>query len=198
MLEAMMNKWMGVVAVLCLMSGAGQATVVRVPTFAEMAHRSDLIFEGTVTGQEVVDSGGRIHTLTTFHIDDGLKGTKTNETTVLSQLGGNLNGRGAWIAGAHHFKVGDRVVVFGVHLPKSPGRFVLYGIGFGVFAEQEQGVAELVGDVANATPAADGSMTFSAVQPKRFVSMATFKQEIAAALERPLVPAGKRPATLAR
>jgi hypothetical protein len=168
-----------------------EATVVRVPPLAQMAQRSDVIFEGTVQAQEVVEEGGRVLTLTTFLINDGIKGVKTAEQVVVSQVGGEGKQHRAWIAGAHRFSVGERLVFFGVRLQKNPQRVIPYGIGFGLFREQPDGVAEITGDVANAVQGPDGTTSFSPVAPKRFVSMAAFKAEIAAALERPLEPAGR-------
>jgi hypothetical protein len=169
-----------VVAALVAVSAPAHATVVVVPTMEEMTHRSDVVVHCVV--REVVveeDRPGRIVTLTSLEVLDGIAGAKTGDVLTLFQVGGEKDGRVAWISGAHHFVVGEELVVFAVQPPALNGRIVPYGIGFSVFAVKDgvdgKHIEEIGGDVVQLQRTADGASKMSAVEPRRFETLEGFK-----------------------
>lgn len=156
------------------------ATVVVVPTMEEMTHRSDVVVHCVVREVAVEeDKPGRLVTLTSLEVLDGIAGAKAGDLLTLFQVGGEKDGRVAWIAGAHHFVVGEELVVFAVQPPALNGRIVPYGIGFSVFAVKDgvdgKHVEEIGGDVVQLQRTADGASKMSSVQPRRFESLDSFK-----------------------
>jgi hypothetical protein len=159
------------------------ATSVSIPPMDVMVHRSDVIVEAVVRSQEVVMDNRRIVTRTTLEVLDGMKGKTKGDLVVVDQIGGELSGVKGWIAGAHHFEIGEQTVLFAVHLPSSD-RVVLYGIGFGLFAAKVGGeVREEIGDVVNYRRTQTGLVPAMA-EKRTYPTMTALKQNIADILER--------------
>ena len=170
---------------------AARATVVVVPTLEEMAVASDVIADARVLDQLVKkDELGRILTLTRVTVVDGLKGAKTGDTLEIFQLGGNLDGKNAWIVGAQHFQKGERFVIFAARHPSGgPASIVPYGIGFGVFdvvtdngPVKNPRVQEVVGDVVSLSKSDDGAVHEKSPDVRTFDSLPAFKETIQRAL----------------
>lgn len=166
------------------------ATVVQVPTLAEMTWRSDVIVHAWVVDQQVLEQKkGRIVTRTVLEVEDGLAGANDKDLVVVEQLGGELGAHRAWIAGAHKFKVGDEVVFFGVRIDNVVGEPVVvpYGIGFGIFDVLEdvdgKHAVERGGDVANLVRTPDGKSHMEAVKPRHYRSVDDLKREVRAILD---------------
>lgn len=171
-------------------SGPAAATVVAVPTLEEMTWRSDVIVQGVVVDQQVIEQKkGRMVTRTVLEVDDGIAGANVKDLLVIEQLGGELDGRVAWIAGAHKFKVGDEVVFFGTRIQNIVGETVVvpYGIGFGIFDVKEdvdgKHAVERGGDVANLVKDADGTSHMEPVKPRHFTNVDDFKRDLRAILD---------------
>jgi hypothetical protein len=175
----------GVMSFLAVSLGAvgAHATSVSIPPMDVMAHRSDVIVEAVVRSQEVVMDNRRIVTRTTLEVLDGMKGKAKGDVVVVDQIGGELNGVKGWIAGAHHFQIGEQAVLFAVKLPSSD-QVVLYGIGFGLFSTKENGqVREEIGDVVNFRRTSTGLVPAMA-EKRTYANIAALKQNIADILER--------------
>jgi hypothetical protein len=163
-----------------LVAAPSAATVVVVPTLEEMTHRSDVVAHAVVREVTVEEEKpGRLVTLTALEVLDGIAGVKTGDVLTVYQVGGEKDGRVAWIAGAHHFVVGEELVVFAVRPAALHGRIVPYGIGFSLFSVVDgvdgRRVEEIAGDVVQLQATADGKSTMSAVQPRRFATLDGFK-----------------------
>ena len=161
------------------------ATIVVLPTLEEMTHRSDVVVHGIVRDQKVIeDRPGRIVTVTSIEIVDGIAGAKAGDVITVHQLGGQLGKQQAWIAGAHHFSIGEELVFFGNTIPKKPGVVVPYGIGFGIFnvVDDVDGrhVLEVGGDVNQLIQHPDGSTEMKSITPRHFESLETFKLQLLA------------------
>ena len=166
------------------------ATVVQVPTLAEMTWRSDVVIHAFVVDQQVVEQKkGRIVTRTVLDVVDGVAGANEKDLVVVEQLGGALGDRKAWIAGAHRFKVGDEVVFFGVRIDNVVGEAVVvpYGIGFGIFDVLDdvdgKHAVERGGDVVNLVRDPDGKSHMEAVKSRHYTSVDDLKREVRAILD---------------
>ncbi|MDP2341680.1 MAG: hypothetical protein Q8O67_12045 [Deltaproteobacteria bacterium] len=185
-----MRSALVVLAACVLTSGAlgalpASATVVLVPTLEEMTHRSDVIVHAVVRDQQVFEKRkGKIVTRTILEVVDGLSGAKAGELVTVEQIGGSLDGRQMWIAGAHRFKVGDEVVFFG---SKINDYFVAYGIGFGIFDVKDdvdgKHAVERGGDVVQLVRNAEGRTESKPVTPRHFSSLDAFKADLRAILD---------------
>ena len=169
-----------VVSAFVAVSAPAAATVVVVPTMEEMTHRSDVVVHCVVREVTVEeDRPGRLVTLTSLEVLDGIAGAKAGDLLTLFQVGGEKDGRVAWISGAHHFVVGEELVVFAVQPPALNGRIVPYGIGFSLFAVKDgvdgKHVEEIGGDVVQLQRTPDGGSKMSAVEPRRFDTLDAFK-----------------------
>lgn len=176
-----------VAACLAIASGA-QATVVVKTSLEEMTLRSEVVMQAVVVEQKVVeDKPGKIVTLTTLRVVDGISGVKTGDVVTVYQIGGRLGDTAAWIPGAHHFKQGEEIVFFGVKLAKRPGHVVPWAIGYGLFdiLDDVDGrhVHEVVGDVVAAERTAAGETKMVGLEPRRFDSLDAFKADLRAILD---------------
>jgi hypothetical protein len=143
-------------------SAGANATVVAVPSLDEMAVASSVIAEVVVGEAQVTNAKGRIVTLTKLHVVRAVKGAQAGDDLQVYQLGGTLDGKDAWISGAHRFVAGEHLVIFAMpslHKGELGNNTVVpYGIGFGVFQIVEDltgpKVIELIGDVVTS----DGSV----------------------------------------
>ncbi len=175
-------------ALVALLAAAAPATatVVVVPTLEEMTWRSDVIIHATVVDQEVVEQkAGRVVTRTFLQVEDGVAGASKGELVVVEQLGGALGARRSWIAGAHKFKVGDEVLLFGARINNLLGESVVvpYGIGFGIFdikddVDGRHAVERGGGDVSQLVRAPDGTSSMKPVPSRHYTSLDEFKAQL--------------------
>lgn len=158
---------------------AAHATVVAASTIEQMSAGSDIVARIRVQDQRVVKDGGRIVTYTAVEVLDGIKGVATGASLEIFQVGGSLNGRSAWIVGAHRFTKGEDLVFFGVRHPRGINLYVPWGIGVGLFEVKEDvsgtAVVELIGDVALVERGADGATRPVTPSPRRFDSYVSFR-----------------------
>ncbi len=173
---------LALVAALGLVAWAqsARATVVIIPTMEEMVHRSEVIVHAVVRDTVVEeDRPGRLVTLTSLEVLDGIDGAKVGDVLTVFQVGGERDGRVAWIAGAHHFRIGEELVLFAVRPPALAGRIVLYGIGFGLFSVVDgvdgKHVEEIGGDVVQVKRTAQGETFSPPPPPRRYESLDAFK-----------------------
>jgi len=176
-----------VVACLAGLAPAAHATVVALTSLEEMTHRADVVMQAVVTGQKVVeDRPGKIVTLTTFEVLDGISGVKTGDVVTVYQVGGRLGEKQAWIVGAHKFKVGEELIFFGSRMGKRPELIVPWAIGYGLFAVLDdvdgRHVHEIAGDVAALSTDTAGNAKMVGLTPRRFENLDTFKQQLRAIL----------------
>ena len=93
------------------------APAARATTFVAMsdetlARAADAIVVASVEDIETVGTvDGAINTLVTLHVEDSWKGSPPRRL-VLKQPGGQLAGRGLWIAGSPEFRRGQRSLLF--------------------------------------------------------------------------------------
>jgi hypothetical protein len=165
------------------------ATVVLVPPMDELARRSDVVVQAIVRESQVIkDEQGRIITVTSLEVLDGLRGRKTGDIVRVHQLGGEFGGQQAWVAGAHKFVINEEIVFFGVKLPKDESVVVPYGIGFGIFRVLDDVDGRHVheiggGDVSQLVRLPDGRTRMTPVTPRRFESLDAFKAMVRASLD---------------
>lgn len=179
-----------VTAFAALGSSGAAATVVLVPTLADMTHRSDVVVHAVVRDQQVLEKRkGKIVTRTVLQVVDALAGAKDGDLVTVEQIGGSLGDRQMWIAGAHRFKVGDEVVFFGSKIHGAGGDYVVpYGIGFGIFDVKDdvdgKHAVERGGDVVQLVRNAEGRTETKPVTPRHFSSLDAFKADLQAILQR--------------
>jgi ribosomal protein L27 len=128
------------------------------------------------------DSDGRIITLNRLRVKDGLKGSKPGEEIVISQLGGELNGRVMRIQGMSRYRPGEQVIIFAI---KGTKYFSGYGVGLGKFniIKTHHGgeVIEDIHDIGVFSRVA-GQMQIREPNPRKYPSLEEFKAEIRGAL----------------
>ncbi len=175
-------RFVAAVVVACLagLAPAAYATVVALTSLEEMTHRSDVVMQAVVVEQKVVEERpGKIVTLTTMKVIDGISGVKANDVVTVYQIGGRLGERQSWIAGAHKFAVGEEVVFFGSRLKS--GNVVPWAIGYGLFSVLDdvdgRHVKEIAGDVAALERTATGSRMVE-LKPREFASLDEFKTQL--------------------
>jgi hypothetical protein len=107
------------------------ATSFVVPTDREMVARSNAIVTGTVEGSYVQELNGIIETVYEIRVDRSIKGSAVHEELVrVVSPGGMIGDRGTIVAGAAHFRQGDRVLVF---LTRDKGRWTPTDLTLGKF-----------------------------------------------------------------
>ncbi|MES2503797.1 MAG: hypothetical protein V4534_02855 [Myxococcota bacterium] len=144
-----------------------------------MTRKSAVIVDAEVTNQKVfLDVKGRIITLSTLKVSEGLKGAKLGQELVLYQVGGELDGRVARIQGASIYRPGERVVLFAQPFRS---QIVSYGLGLGKFnVVRTHHGAEVVEDIHDVHVL--NGKSFQTPKPRRFPSLEAFKTEIRGAL----------------
>ena len=167
------------VLTLCSIAAPARATIVVVPTFDEMAIASEVIAYARVVDQRTMREQNRTMTYTTLEVKDGWKGVKTGARLDVVQVGGEWDGKSAWIVGAHRFHKDDELVFFGMRNRFRGNNIVMpYGVGFGLFDVVDDltgpKVIESIGDVA--TP--EGRKP----EVRRYDSLAAFKETVHEAL----------------
>jgi hypothetical protein len=187
---------------LVVVAAPARATVVVIPTLEEMTLTSDVVARITVGDARVVKDHGRLLTLTSVEVKDGIKGAKTGDVLTMWQIGGSLDGRESWIVGAHHFVKGEELVLFAMNGKSDqvkPGDRVVYpyGIGVGLFEVKPDmpgaPVNELLGDVAAVEMGADGKPHAITPQLRHYDSFDAFKNLLVHILANPLEGTGAPP-----
>ena len=159
-------------------TNSAMATVVVVDPLEVMAQQSEVIIHGVVFEQDVrQDDNGRIITLTTVEIIDGIKGATKGERVTIYQVGGTINGISQWIAGNHRFVQDEEFLLFGV---RHEDMIVSYGVGIGKFRiVRDASGTVLVEDVNNVLAAyrqQNGQMKFEEAMPRVFLTLDAFKE----------------------
>ncbi len=164
-----------------------QATLVVMEDLATMTKKSELIIHAQVISQSVKeDKDRRIITTTTLKVLDSMKGSKKGDIKTIYQVGGELRGRVMKIAGAHQYRKGEELVLFGL----SFGDMVVsYGVGLGKFRvlRDKQGthVVEDLHDLVAVKRGVNHQDLFEEPTPRQFSSLDTFKNAIDKALHAP-------------
>lgn len=161
------------------LAGSARATVVVMPTLEEMAVAAEIIAHVKVGAPRTERDGkGRIITITPLEVIEGVKGAKAGDALGVFQVGGSLEGRSSWIAGAHHFVEGEELVFVGVRHTRGPGSVIPYGIGFGLFAVTRDDfgvrVVETMGDVVAMEKSADGRLRQVSPKARSYDSLPGF------------------------
>src|SRR5687768_10944622 len=81
------------------------------PTDEQLIGKTPVIVEGRIMSTSAVEHDGRIWTETVVAVDRTLKGT-AEETIVVREIGGELDGRFTKLFGTPEFKDGERVLLF--------------------------------------------------------------------------------------
>ncbi len=175
-----MNRNFGIIF---LLSFTLQATIAVIQGIPQMTRRSDVIAQAEVVSQKVFeDSEGRIITLNTLRVKDGLKGAKAGEEITIRQIGGELNGRVMRMQGMSRYRPGEQVIVFGI---KGHGYLSGYGVGLGKFniVKTHHG-AEVIEDIhdINVVSKVGGQMQIREASPRKYPSLEEFKAQIRDAL----------------
>ncbi len=165
-------------ALYAMSTSSATATVVVVDPLEVMTQQSEVVIHGVVFDQEVrQDANGRIITLTTVEVIDGIKGANKGERITVYQVGGTMNGISQWIAGNHRFVQGEEFLLFGV---RHEDMIVSYGVGIGKFrVVRDASGTVLVEDVNNVIAAyrqQDGQMKLEEAMPRVFLTLDAFKE----------------------
>ncbi len=163
------------------------ATLVIIEDIATMTRKSDLIVHAQVIDQSVKkDKTDRIVTMTTIKVLDGMKGSKKGDIKTIYQVGGELGGRVMRIAGAHQYRQGEELVLFGL---RYGDMWVSYGVGLGKFRvlRDKQGthVVEDLHDLVAVKPGENKKFVFEEPVPRQFPSLDEFKNAIDIAAHAP-------------
>jgi len=167
----------GFIAPFLLGVSSVHATVVVIEPLEVMSLKSEVVIHGVVFDQEVRhDDRGRIITLTTVEVLDGLKGATKGEQVVIYQVGGTFQGISQWIAGNHRFAQGEEFILFGV---RHKDMVVSYGVGIGKFRVIRDAsgtvVVEDVNNVIGAYGQRNGQMKLEHAIPRVYLTLDTFK-----------------------
>lgn len=138
-------------AALALITGIASATTVVPITDESLVDDSALVVLGAVLRIESVElAGSRFVTRITLAVEQTLKGNVDGDEVVITEPGGDVGGRGAWIFGAPEFTVGERVVVF---LSRAPdGTLATNGLGLGKYGVEADGLGGLRARRSNLAP----------------------------------------------
>lgn len=163
-----------------VISLSARATIVYMDDLPAMVHKSDVIIHAAVADQSVkLDKNGRILTLTTLEVLDGLKGAKTGELILLYQVGGEIDGRVERVVGAQRYQFGEELVLFGVRLRDM---IVSYGVGVGKFKVLRSSdgvkVVEDIHDLVAVKKGSSGIIDTYEPTPREFPSLNLFKTQI--------------------
>lgn len=156
-------------------SSASNAVLVKLSDLQTMALKSDVVFHGYVGEQHIeYDRLGRIVTLTSLEVIDGLLGAKTGEVVTIVQLGGQLNGQIMPCLGGHRYRLSQELIFFGLALKDNKNNFVSFGAGQGkldVYPDSvDSQVREDLGDINTFAPSAALALSYSSTE--------TLKEEI--------------------
>jgi hypothetical protein len=131
---------LGALTCLALFAGQVRASVVRSLSLEELTKRADEIVVGIPTEQQSrrhID-GKLIVTDFSLQTETVLKGeSKAGETTVITVLGGKLDGIGLQVPGEAGMAIGQRVIAFLYRAPRS-GDLRVVGMSQGVMPIQPQ------------------------------------------------------------
>lgn len=160
------------------------ATLAVVDDIRTMTQKSGVIVEAEVLSQKVtLDAQGRIITLSTLRVKDGLKGALTGQDMILYQVGGEYQGRVMRLQGASVYRAGEQVMLFAV--PYKDKMIVSYGLGLGKFKiDQKKNGDQVVEDLhdVEVLQTQSGVSILSQPSARRYRSLKVFKDEIRAAL----------------
>lgn len=163
---------------------SSQATTAVIHDIQTMTHKSGVVVQAKVVGQKVTqDANGRIITLTTLRVEDGMKGATTGQDLTIYQVGGELNGRVMRLQGASVYRKGEDLVLFAV--PYQDKMIVSYGLGLGKFnisskKAEYQVVEDIHGLEIQSMKA--GQTVIEGPSPRKYRSLEAFKAEIRKAL----------------
>ncbi len=171
--------WMSAAAVggLALVTGTAtnaRATVMVEVAFDRLARESDVIVHGRVlrTGSRLVmDANGAMpHTLTELDVFEPIKGD-VGARLVIDEIGGEVQGRGTWIAGTPRYRGGEECIVFLRALPD--GSYRTYAMAQGHFEVRPgvPGVAAVVVRDTSAVGLVSWVRDAMTIQPGRVASM---------------------------
>ena len=104
-------KVYGLTCALFLFAALANATTIVMPSDDDLIGKSPVIVDGRVVSSATVEQDGRIWTETVVTVDRTLKGS-AEETIVVREIGGELDGRVTKIYGTPEFKNGERVLLF--------------------------------------------------------------------------------------
>lgn len=129
-------------AVVLLGATAGWATTVIPMSDQSLVARATLVVVGVVRRIESVElAGSRFVTRITLGVEQTLKGRVAGDEVVVTEPGGDIDGRGTWIFGVPEFTVGEAVVVFLV--TAADGTLTTDGLGLGKYGVEPDGAGGL-------------------------------------------------------
>jgi hypothetical protein len=168
---------------LFLFASVSEATIAVIHDIQTMTKKSHLVIEAKVVSQKVIeDTKGRIITLTTLQVKDGMKGAQAGQELTLYQVGGELNGRVMRLQGASVYRPGERVMLFA---QPYHDKIVSYGLGLGKFKinspKSEFQVTEDIQGLEIMTQEA-GRKVITGPSPRKYTTLKAFKDEIRKAL----------------
>jgi hypothetical protein len=139
-----------------VLTSPARATSVQVLSLEEMAERATVIVEATVVDVRVEHEGTRAATYTTLRVDDAIEGSARNELLVIFQPGAHPRETGGdvrWLMGHRAYRVGERVMFFGVRHRRAGIDVVVHlTLGYGTFdVAADDSVREVVLDVVDAS-----------------------------------------------
>ncbi|HET7712034.1 MAG TPA: PKD domain-containing protein, partial [Thermoanaerobaculia bacterium] len=122
----------GLTCVLMMVAASISATTIVMPTDAQLVAKSPLIIEGKVVSSVPVDRLGGIWTESVIEVERVLKGS-AGKTVVVSEPGGEIDGRITKIFGAPEYRSGEQVLLFLAQTPRGDFQTVDLFVGkFGV------------------------------------------------------------------
>ncbi len=166
-------------AILFLWTLSSDATTAVIHDIRTMTQNSGVVVQAKIVSQKVTeDARGRIITLSTLRVEDGMKGARTGQELTLYQVGGELNGRVMRLQGASVYRPGEEIMLFAV---PHRDQVVSYGLGLGKFNIIQDKVVEDIHDL-EVVDRKDGRQFYRAPTPRRYNSLKAFKDEIRKAL----------------
>ena len=107
------------------------ATSFIVPTDSELIAKTSAIVTGVVEGSFVQETNGTIETVYEIRVERSMKGSiAAGELARVASPGGVIGQRGLYVAGAAHFRQGERVLLF---LNRDDGRWTTTDLTLGKF-----------------------------------------------------------------
>lgn len=169
--------------VFSLFAFSSDATIAVIHDIKTMTKNSNIVIQAKIIQQKVMkDDKGRIITLTTLEVEDGMKGAKTGQKLTLYQVGGELNGRVMRLQGSSVYQPGEEVILFALPFKD---KIVSYGLGLGKFnITKQKAEYQVIEDIQglDILQKREGREFYTEPSPRKYRSLKDFKNEIRKAL----------------
>lgn len=175
-----------IIALFVFAINSAWGSIVTIDGLDIMSRQSEVIIHAGVSRIDTTyDEYGRLITLTTLEVMDSLKGAESQRHITVYQVGGERDGKVFYVSGAHRYRLGEEIFLFGLPLGKE-NKIVSYGLGVGKFNVTSNPLGDRVVEdlhdvVVSSQETGPGQM--SVPKPRTFSTVEEFKRKIIASLK---------------